>query len=161
MTQPSDYFDRAKALQQMILEAQDDLRQLRTDAIEELIPEGTPKEKAKEIRADLAEVFSVAKIAAKGDMEERKQAEKLARRRRIAEQCGVQLDLPLSERLAEIAAKGKRDIERVFGGDNGRCRGLCRRIARSQRPRHADCGSVGKVTARRRCGGGYGQGAGD
>jgi hypothetical protein len=93
MTQPSDYFDRAKALQAMILEAMDDLKQLRADAIEELITEGTPKEKAKDIRADLAEVFSVAKIAAKGDMEERKQAEKLARRKRIAHQCGVQLDL--------------------------------------------------------------------
>jgi hypothetical protein len=93
MTNPTDYFDRFLALQQMILEASEDLKQLRADAIEELITEATPKDKAKEIRADLAEVIACAKIKAKGDLEERKQAEKMARRRRVAEECGVQLDL--------------------------------------------------------------------
>lgn len=90
---PSDYFARAKALQEMILNAQEDLKQLRVDAIEEMGLDDMPKEQAKEIRKDLAEVFAVAKIEAKGELERRNQAAKMARRKRIAEECGVQLDL--------------------------------------------------------------------
>jgi hypothetical protein len=90
---PSDYFARAKALQEMILNAHEDLKQLRADALEELGVDDMPKEQAKEIRKDLAEVFAVAKIEAKGELERRNQAAKMARRKRIAEECGVQLDL--------------------------------------------------------------------
>jgi len=90
---PSDYFARAKALQEMILNAQQDLKQLRADAIEEMGLDDMPKEQAKEIRKDLAEVFAVAKIEAKGELERRNQAAKMARRKRIAEECGVLLDL--------------------------------------------------------------------
>lgn len=90
---PSAYFARAKALQEMILNAQEDLKQLRADALEELGVDDMPKEQAKEIRKDLAEVFAVAKIEAKGEIERRNQAAKMARRKRIAEECGVQLDL--------------------------------------------------------------------
>lgn len=104
---PASYFDRAKAIQGMILAAQEDLRQLREDAIAELIDDSTSKEAAKEIRKDLAEVFAVAKIAAKGDIEERNQAAKMARRKRIAEECGVQLEL-LPETPAEPARRMAR-----------------------------------------------------
>jgi hypothetical protein len=90
---PSAYFARAKALQEMILNAQEDLKQLRADALEELGVDDMPKEQAKEIRKDLAEVFAVAKIEVKGEIERRNQAAKMARRKRIAEECGVQLDL--------------------------------------------------------------------
>lgn len=104
---PASYFDRAKAIHGMILAAQEDLRQLREDAIAELIDDSTSKEAAKEIRKDLAEVFAVAKIAAKGDIEERNQAAKMARRKRIAEECGVQLEL-LPETPAEPARRMAR-----------------------------------------------------
>jgi hypothetical protein len=90
---PSDYFDRAKALHDMLLAVQEDIKQLRADAIEEMGLDDMPKEQAKEIRKDLAEVFAVAKIEAKGELERRNQAAKMARRKRIAEECGVQLDL--------------------------------------------------------------------
>lgn len=89
---PASYFDRAKALQEMAINAAEDLKQLRADAIEELVSEGMAKETAKELRADLAEVFAIAKIEAKGEIERRRQAEKLARRKRVAEECGVQLE---------------------------------------------------------------------
>jgi hypothetical protein len=90
---PSDYFDRAKALHDTLLALQEDIKQLRADALEELGVDDMPKEQAKEIRKDLAEVFAVAKIEAKGELERRNQAAKMARRKRIAEECGVQLDL--------------------------------------------------------------------
>lgn len=104
---PSAYFDRAKALQEMILNAQEDLKQLRADALEELGVENMPKEQAKEIRKDLAEVFAVAKIEVKGEIERRNQAAKMARRKRIAEECGVQLDL-LNETPAAPARRMAR-----------------------------------------------------
>jgi hypothetical protein len=111
---PSAYFDRAKALQEMILNAQEDLKQLRADALEELGVDDMPKEQAKEIRKDLAEVFAVAKIEVKGEIERRNQAAKMARRKRIAEECGVQLDLldetpaAPARRMARAAATSPR-----------------------------------------------------
>lgn len=113
---PSDYFDRAKALQEMILNAQEDLKQLRADAIEEMGLDDMPKEQAKEIRKDLAEVFAVAKIEVKGEIERRNQAAKMARRKRIAEECGVQLDLlddtdaGAAQRMARAAAPKARGV---------------------------------------------------
>lgn len=90
---PAAYFERVKSVQTMILNAQEDLKQLKADALEELIYEGLPMKEAKEIRADLAEVFFVAKVEAKGEIERRKQSDKMARRRRVAAECGVQFDL--------------------------------------------------------------------
>lgn len=90
---PASYFDRAKAVCDLILANQEDLRQLREDAIEELIDDATPKERAKEIRKDLAEVFALARIEAKGELERRNQAAKMERRKRLAAECGVQLEL--------------------------------------------------------------------
>lgn len=86
---PAAYFDRAKAIQKMILEAQEDLKQLKADATEELITAATPMEEAKEIRKDLAEVFYLARLEAKSELP--KSVEKIARRIRMAEECGVQL----------------------------------------------------------------------
>lgn len=112
---PSDYFDRAKALHDMLLAVQEDIKQLRADAIEEMGLDDMPKEQAKEIRKDLAEVFAVAKIEVKGEIERRNQAAKMARRKRIAEECGVQLDLlddtdaGAAQRMARAAAKSADD----------------------------------------------------
>lgn len=88
---PSSYFERAKAIQKMILEAREDLKQLKADATEELIAEGTPSKEAKEIRKDLAEVFYLAGVEAKS--ESSKLREKIERRKRVAAECGVQLAL--------------------------------------------------------------------
>lgn len=85
------YFERAKAVCAMILEAQDDLKQLKADAREELITDDTSQADAKQIKADLSEVFAIAMIEAKGEQERKKQAEKIERRQRMAEVVGVQL----------------------------------------------------------------------
>jgi regulator of replication initiation timing len=86
---PAAYFDRAKAISKMILEAQEDLKQLKADATEELIDESMSKNEAKEIREDLAEVFYLARLEAKSELP--KSAKKIARRIRMAAECGVQL----------------------------------------------------------------------
>lgn len=90
---PSAYFARAKALQEMILNAQEDLKQLRVDAMEEMGVDGMPKEQADEIRADWTAMVAVARLDVKGEIERRKHARKQARMKRMAEECGVQLDL--------------------------------------------------------------------
>jgi hypothetical protein len=90
---PSAYFDRAKALQEMILNAQEDLKQLRADALEEMGVDDMPKEQAQEIRADWTAMVAVARLDVKGEIERRKHARKQARMKRMAEECGVQLDL--------------------------------------------------------------------
>jgi hypothetical protein len=121
---PSDYFDRVKALQDMLLAVQEDIKQLRADAIEEMGLDDMPKEQAKEIRKDLAEVFAVAKIEAKGELERRNQAAKMARRKRIAEECGVQLDL-----LDDTDAGAAQRMAQPSGGTKGaRGKGLVGKI---------------------------------
>ena len=86
---PSSYFERAKAIHAMVFAAQEDLKQLKADATEELIPEGMAKAEAKELRKDLAEVFYLAGLEAKSELP--KSVEKIARRIRVADECGVQL----------------------------------------------------------------------
>lgn len=88
---PESYFERAKALQKMISAAQADLKQLKADAVEELIDEATPKKEAAEIRKDLAEVFYLAGVEAKSDSG--KLRKKIERLMRVAEAVGVQLSL--------------------------------------------------------------------
>ena len=100
---PANYFERAKAIQKMILSAQEDLKQLRTEATEELITEGTAAKDAKEVRADLAEVFYLARLEAKSELP--KSVAKIARRIRMAEECGVQLSFmnELQETVSLVA----------------------------------------------------------
>lgn len=125
---PSDYFARVKALQEMILNAQEDLKQLRVDAMEEMGVDDMPKEQAQEIRADWTAMVAVARLDVKGEIERRKHARKQARMKRMAEECGVQLDLlddtdagaaqrmarvavhPAAKRLRDSIARGEVEI---------------------------------------------------
>lgn len=104
---PTAYFERAKAICGMIVSAQEDLRQLREDALDALINDATPKAVAKETRKDLAEVFSLAMIEAKSNLP--KSVEKITRRIRIAEEVGMQLtfldDLQNTVKLAVVSNK--------------------------------------------------------
>lgn len=114
---PESYFERAKAAAIMLVNAEEDFKQLKADAMEELIPEGITKQAEKEIRADLSMVFALAKLEAREQVP--KAAAKIARQRRIAEACGVQLDLLAgldtspAQRMARAAVKSETKTERV------------------------------------------------
>lgn len=88
-----DIFARAVELQRMILDAQDDLKQLRADEIEALIDDGMGKDAKKAIRADLSEIIALAKVKAQGDFAREKLAKKMEHRREVADVVGVQLDM--------------------------------------------------------------------
>jgi hypothetical protein len=113
---PFAYFARVKALQEMILNAQEDLKQLRADAMEEMGVDDMPKEQASEIRADWTAMVAVARLDVKGEIERRKHARKQARMKRVAEECGVQLDLldetpaAPARRMARAAATKPRGV---------------------------------------------------
>jgi hypothetical protein len=118
-----EIFARAVELQKMLIEAQDDLKQLRTDAIDELIEEGMDRDLAKAIRADLSEIVALAKIEAKGNIEREKVAAKMARRREVADVVGVQLDIfgapTRMARAAAASAKVAAAVRNVFGKTDG------------------------------------------
>lgn len=96
-----EIFARAVELQRMILDAQDDLKQLRADEIEALIDDGMDKDAKKAIRADLSEIMALAKVQAQGDIAREKLAKKMEHRREVADVVGVQLDMlaPPSEAM--------------------------------------------------------------
>ena len=114
---PESYFERAKAAAIMLVNAEEDFKQLKADAMEELIPEGMTKEAAKELRADISMVFALAKLEARDVVP--KAAAKIARQRRIAEACGLQLDLLAgldtspAQRMARAAVRAQTKTEHV------------------------------------------------
>lgn len=120
---PESYFERAKAAAIMLVNAEEDFKQLKADAMEELIPEGMPKEAAKELRADISMVFALAKLEARDVVP--KAAAKIARQRRIAEACGLQLDLLAgldtspAQRMARAAVKAEVKFGQVVDPDTG------------------------------------------
>ena len=86
-------FALAKELHCQILDAQEDLKQMRADAVVDLIPEGTDRDEAKAIRAELAEIVALAKIEAQGELAREKAGKKIALRQAVAAKVGVQLDI--------------------------------------------------------------------
>lgn len=116
----SDYkplFERLVALQNALLDAQQDIRQALDDAKAELIGEGTSKEDAKRIRAELAELKALALIEARGEEARRKVAEKIARREELAGEVGVQLafdGIGAPVRMARATAKAKATGKRAL-----------------------------------------------
>lgn len=90
-----EIFKRAVVIHKMILDAMEDLKQLRADEIEALVDDGMDKDTKKAIRADLSEIIALAKIEAKAEQE--RAAAKMAHRREVAEVVGVQLDMLADE----------------------------------------------------------------
>lgn len=106
-----EIFKRAVVLQRMIIDAMDDLKQLRTDEIEALVDDGMDKDTKKAIRADLSEIIALAKIEAK--VEQEKAAAKMAHRREVAEVVGVQLDMLAPETITGATVAALSAINRL------------------------------------------------